>query len=225
MKIGILQTGRSPDELRAEFGDYDGLFRRLLAGRGFEFETWPVLDGVFPPGPEAADGWLITGSRFGVYEDHPWIAPLEDLIRAIHAAGGPLVGICFGHQIVAQALGGRVAKYDGGWAVGAQAYETPGGRDCLLAWHQDQVIEKPAAAEVVGTSDFCRYAALRYDDRALTFQAHPEFTPAFLRALIGARRQVLPPALADTALAGLDGCALSTAPYADLIAGFLKRDA
>jgi len=224
MKIGILQTGRAPDELRAQFGDYDAFFRRLLDGFGFTFETWAVLDGELPEGPGAADGWLITGSRFGVYEDHPWIAPLSDFIRACHAQGVPMVGICFGHQIIAQAMGGRVEKFPGGWSVGAVDYTTAtGGTDCLLAWHQDQVTRPPEGAQCLASTDFCAYAALGYDDWALTFQPHPEFTPDFARALIDARRAILPPDLADQALAGLATAKPETAAYASKIAQFFQR--
>ena len=100
-------------------GDYDALFRDLLAGHGFDFVTFAVLDGEFPASVEDADAWLITGSRHGVYEDHDWIPPLEALIRKIDARRLPLVGVCFGHQIIAQALGGKVEKFKGGWSVGA----------------------------------------------------------------------------------------------------------
>ena len=90
MKLGILQTGHSPEDLYGDFGDYDAMFRDLLDGNGFEFQTWAVVDGIFPDGPEAADGWLITGSKHGAYENHPWIAPLEEFIRAVYA-GRPVL--------------------------------------------------------------------------------------------------------------------------------------
>ena len=94
MKIGILQTGHAPAETVETLGDYPDMFARLLAGHGFDFDAWPVVDGVFPPGPEAADGWLVTGSKYSSYEDHPWIRPLEDLLRAIAASNRPMIGIC-----------------------------------------------------------------------------------------------------------------------------------
>lgn len=187
MKIGILQTGHAPDDLRPQTGDYDAMFETLLAGHGFTFDSYDVEGGVLPPGPEAADGWLITGSRHGAYEDHPWIKSLEQLIRDIHAARRPLVGICFGHQIIAQALGGRVEKFSGGWSVGRTDYEIEGQKASLMAWHQDQVTELPPEARVVGTSDFCANAALSYGDHIWTIQPHPEFRPIFVDGLIRTR--------------------------------------
>ena len=123
MKIGILVTGHPPDELREKFGTYDGMFRTLLGGHGFTFETYHVVDSQFPENAESADGWVITGSRHGAYEDHPWIPPLEDLIRAIHDKGQPLIGVCFGHQIIAQALGGKVEKFKDLYGLDRKAAE------------------------------------------------------------------------------------------------------
>lgn len=209
MKIGILQTGRTPEEMRAKHGDYDGLFKRLLAGRGFEFETYPVLDGVFPANAHAAQGWLITGSKFGVYEDHDWIAPLEDFLRLVYAAGVPIIGICFGHQILAQALGGRVEQFSGGWSAGAVNYQLSGSDEdtfnsTVMAWHRDQIVELPQDAQVIGQSDFCPYAMLAYGDRALTIQPHPEFTADFVADLMTARRDSLPADIANAAAASLE---------------------
>jgi GMP synthase-like glutamine amidotransferase len=109
MKIGILQTGQAPEPLRAA-GDYPDLFVRLLAGHGFDFASWHVEGGEFPASVHDADAWLITGSRHGAYEDHPWIPPLEDFIRKAQAAGVPMAGICFGHQIMARAPGREIRR-------------------------------------------------------------------------------------------------------------------
>ncbi|MFC7703897.1 type 1 glutamine amidotransferase [Plastorhodobacter daqingensis] len=206
MRIGILQTGQSPEPLRAEMGDYPDMFERLLAKEGFDFRRWHVEAMEFPSGPHDADGWLITGSRHGAYEDHPFIEPLMALIREIYAAGVPLVGICFGHQIIARALGGKVEKYPGGWAVGPQTYDFQGTPITLNAWHQDQVTEKPAEATVIASNDFCANAALVYGDRALTVQAHPEFSDPFIRGLMETRgRGVVPDAQIDAAEERLGG--------------------
>ena len=204
MKIGILATGHSPDALINDLGDYDALFKKLLGSYDFEFETYTVVDGIFPDGPEAADGWLITGSKHGAYEPHDWIPSLEDLIRKIHHDKRPLVGICFGHQIIAQALGGRVEKFDGGWSVGLTDYEIDGQTYSLNAWHQDQVVSLPADARVIGQSDFCANAVLSYGDHILTFQPHPEFDASFTKGLIDHRGQgVVPDDLLNSATSRL----------------------
>lgn len=223
MKLGILQTGRAPEALMDQTGDYDGFFRTLLAGHGFDFVTYAVLDGVLPASAEDADVWLITGSRHGVYEDHAWIPPLEALIRDIHARKQPLVGICFGHQIIAKALGGTVAKYDGGWSVGATEYDWGGKPLVLNAWHQDQIVTRPSSAKVAATSPFCENAVLTYGDHIWTVQAHPEFTADFIDALIRTRgRGVVPDALLAAASERLS-TPTDNALIADEIAAFFKK--
>jgi len=223
MQIGILQTGHAPDALIRTAGDYPAMFARLLDGRGLTFRTWAVVGGEFPVGIHDAQGWLITGSRHGAYEDHPWIPPLEAFIRDAYAASVPLVGICFGHQIIAKAMGGRVEKYRGGWAVGPTPYDFDGDTLTLNAWHQDQVVEKPPQARVIASNDFCENAALLYGDRAFTVQAHPEFTGDFIDGLIRARgRGLVPDPLLDDAVARLD-TPLQDRMIADRIAGFFKH--
>ncbi len=206
MKIGILLTGHAPDNMVRDTGDYDDIFARMLAGHGFEFQTYAVVDNQFPDGAQAADGWLITGSRHGVYEDHPWIEPLETLIREIAAQERPLVGICFGHQIIAQALGGTVEKFDGGWAVGRTDYAMGDRTLTLNAWHQDQVVDPPAGARILGGNAFCKYAVLGYGDHIWTIQPHPEFDTAFVDGLIRTRgRGVVPDEVLNAAAATLNG--------------------
>ncbi|MDO5529368.1 MAG: type 1 glutamine amidotransferase [Paracoccus sp. (in: a-proteobacteria)] len=192
MHIGILQCGQAPDALKDIGGDYPDMFRALLDGRGFTFSTYHVEGGEFPEGPDAADGWLITGSRHGAYEDHDWIPPLENFIRTAFDQAVPMVGVCFGHQIIAQALGGKVEKFDGGWAVGPTLYDFGDEEVTLNAWHQDQVVALPEGAEIAGRNDFCEYAALIYDDRAYSVQAHPEFDNAFIEGLIEHRGGSIP---------------------------------
>jgi GMP synthase-like glutamine amidotransferase len=223
MLIGILQTGLAPDSLAPEMGDYPDMFARLLDGQGFTFRTWRVVEGAFPASVTEAEGWLITGSRHGVYEDHPWIPPLEAFIRDAFARRVPVVGICFGHQIVAQAMGGTVARYDGGWAVGATDYDFGGERLTLNAWHRDQVIEVPKGARVVASNAHCANAALLYDDRAFTVQAHPEFRPEFVDGLMQTRgKGLVPDALMAAASARLAD-PLQDKTMAGRIAAFFKE--
>ena len=187
MKIGILQTGHAPETIRETMGDYDAMFHRLLGEDTFEFTTYNVVDMQFPTDVDAADGWLITGSKHGAYEDHAFIPPLEALIRAIHARRAPMIGVCFGHQIIAQTLGGKVEKFAGGWSVGRTEYQLDGRPVALNAWHQDQVVQVPPSAEIVGHSDFCAAAALLYDDTIWTIQPHPEFGAPIIEELATTR--------------------------------------
>jgi GMP synthase (glutamine-hydrolysing) len=187
MKIGILQTGHAPDELRPDTGDYSDIFQSMLAGHGFQFDVYNVVDMEFPAEAGAADGWLITGSRHGAYEDLPWIALLEQLIRDVHARNAPLVGICFGHQIIAQALGGKVEKFAGGWAIGRIEYQMNGAPIALHAWHQDQVTELPPGATVLAGNAFCENAIVSYGDTIWTIQPHPEYEQDFIDGLIRTR--------------------------------------
>lgn len=181
MKIGILQCGHAPDLPRRNHGDFDAMFIRILAPHGVSFTTYDVVDGIFPTSPDAADAWLLTGSKHGAYEDHAFIKPLEPLIRAIHASSKRMIGICFGHQIVAQALGGSVEKFAGGWAIGRTRYDFDVLGDIYLnAWHQDQVTQLPQGAQVIARNDFCVNAGLLYRDSILTLQAHPEISPAVI---------------------------------------------
>jgi GMP synthase (glutamine-hydrolysing) len=195
MKIGILQTGLAPVELAAHTGEYPDMFARFLAGRGFDFQAYNILNHEFPNSHTDADGWLITGSKYGVYEGHDWIEPLEELVRAIYAADFPLVGVCFGHQIIAQALGGKVEKFKDGWSIGHAEYQIDGVIEPvqLNAWHQDQVVELPKDARVIGSSEFCENAMLAYGDKVITVQPHPEFGDEFIDGLLEHRAKGVVP--------------------------------
>ena len=224
MQIGILQTGQAPDMLRETSGDYPDMFAELLAARGLEFRTYHVEAMEFPAGIHDCDGWLITGSRHGAYEDHPFIKPLEAFIREAYTEKVPLVGICFGHQIIAQALGGKVERFDGGWSVGPTDYDFGGDRVTMNAWHRDQVTKLPPGAERVATNEFCENAALVYDDRAFTVQAHPEFTDKFVDGLMKTRGKGLVPDNLMAAAAERLGRPNSSPAIADRIADFFKQN-
>jgi GMP synthase-like glutamine amidotransferase len=208
MKLAILETGRPPGSLAEEFGDYPMMFQKLL-GFGFETESFDVQAGELPGDPGEHHAYLITGSPAGVYEPLPWIEPLQQFIR--DAKDSRMVGVCFGHQVMAEALGGHVEKSDKGWGAGLHRYDIvrnePWMDDAATvsapASHQDQVVIQPPNTEIVARSDFTPYAALAWTDRtAISFQFHPEFSPAFAKALIEKRYDIVPDP--DGAIASLD---------------------
>jgi len=206
MKLGILETGYPPGNLADEFGNYPQMFEQLL-GPGFQVESYDVQNGQLPaPGEHGA--YLITGSPAGVYDPLPWIEPLMQFIRS--ANGAKMIGVCFGHQVMAEALGGHVEKSNKGWGAGLHRYTVvrsepwidSSGTIAIPASHQDQVILQPPNTEVVAASDFTPFAALAWTDRpAISFQFHPEFSPAFAKALIEKRYDVVPNP--ETAIASL----------------------
>jgi len=207
MKVAILETGRPPGTLADQFGTYPDMFARLL-GAGFEIEIFDVQAGALPEANMHA-AYLITGSPAGVYDPLPWIDPLQRFIRS--AGDSKMVGICFGHQVMAEALGGHVEKSDKGWGAGLHRYSIvrsepwidSAGTIAAPASHQDQVVVQPPNTDVVAASDFTPLAALAWRDRpAVSFQFHPEFSPAFAKALIAQRFDIVSDP--DAAIASLD---------------------
>lgn len=225
MKIGILQCGHAMDPIVTRFGDYPEMFETLLSGHDFQIHPFDVVNMAFPGDVADADGWLLSGSRHGVYDDLAFIPLLENFIREVYRAEIPMVGICFGHQIIARALGGRVEKFKDGWAIGPQVYDFDQlGKITLNAWHQDQVIIPPRSATTIARNDFCRHAALRYGDRALTVQAHPEFSNQIIAEFIRLRRGS--PEYPDQVLASAQasvGGPINDRLLADQIAEFFKQ--
>jgi GMP synthase-like glutamine amidotransferase len=208
MKLAILETGVPPGNLAETYGDYPAMFERML-GPGFDVQTYDVQSGKLPSDPGDHHAYLISGSPAGVYDPLLWIAPLMDFIRA--ADGAKMVGVCFGHQVMAEALGGHVEKSEKGWGAGLHTYQVADRQPWMNgeqkvsvpASHQDQVIIQPPATEVTVKSDFTPYAGLAWKNRqAISFQFHPEFSPGYAKALIEARfDRVNNP---DAAIASLD---------------------
>jgi GMP synthase (glutamine-hydrolysing) len=226
MRIGILETGFPPKPLQEAHGLYSDMFARLLDGHGYEFRCWRTPLGEIPESPEEADAWLITGSRYGVYDDLDWIRDSEAFVRKALEAKVPMVGICFGHQLMAQASGGRVVKSDKGWGLGPHDYEdlATGRTMTIVAVHQDQVVTQPENTRLIARSEFCPIAGLEWRDApAISWQPHPEFGPAFARDLIESRRgETYAEDLADRALARLDA-PLDSQEMGDRIARFFDE--
>lgn len=216
MKLTIIQTGEVPVPLRPRFGAYPPMFRRMFDGAGvdFDYETVPVLDGAPFPDPAGLEGIIVTGSAAGVYDSHyDWMEPLRAFIRAAYAARTPMLGVCFGHQIMADALGGEVRKSEKGWGLGRHVYEvrerpaflaTEADALAIACSHQDQVIAPPPEADVFLASDFTPNAGLLYrNGAAISLQPHPEFDDDYTLALAELRRGKAPDEVIETALASV----------------------
>ncbi len=197
MHIAILLAGHTNPAMPKHFLDYHellaNLFKSLPVGRDFQFSTWPVVDGVFPDQINKYDGYLISGSSFGIYDNAPFISKLMHLIRQIYDAKKPLVGICFGHQIIAHALGGNAQKWAAGWGLGVKELTlikppdwigTKNKTFYLIHVHQDQVTRLPDRGQLIATTNHCKYAAYIIEDLVFSIQGHPEFDLSYTNALI-----------------------------------------
>lgn len=207
MTLAILEAGAPPPALEERFGRYPAMFEALL---GLKARSYDVQAGALPADVTRHDAYLITGSSAGVYEDLPWIPKLLTFLRAARGKA-KLVGICFGHQAMAEAFGGRVEKSAKGWGVGLHSYPIVRHEAWMdsaplvaaSASHQDQVVTPPPDAELIASSLFTPYAGFAWrDGTAISFQFHPEMSAEFAKALYESRRDRIPDA--DAAIASLD---------------------
>lgn len=214
MRLGLVQCGHVHPDVARTTGDYPALFTGLLDGHDVELTTYLAVDGELPLSPAEQDGWIISGSANSTYDDEPWIALTQQFLRDVVEAEAPMVAVCFGHQLLAQALGSTVAKSPNGWGVGLHTYQLIGdprswmdpplGAELhLLASHQDQVQALPHGAELLATSPHCPIAAYSIGSTALAIQPHPEFTPLVSKGLLEIRRPIIGDEIVDAAEASL----------------------
>ncbi|EED32124.1 glutamine amidotransferase, class I [gamma proteobacterium NOR5-3] len=233
VKVGILKTDAVREEWVEEFGEYPDMFARLLGSRDadLEFVTYDVRLGEYPDEIDEVDAYLMTGSRHSVYDDLPWIEPLMRFVRELDARGKKLVGICFGHQLIAQALGGRTEKASAGWGVGMHHHrftERPEWFDDgdlefpILVTHQDQVTKNAPDARVLASSDFCPNAVCQIGEHILTMQGHPEFVNDYSRAIMDFRREIVTEPVYQSGIASLAEQP-ATERMAQWILRFLKK--
>ena len=197
LRLAVLLTNNDTSAFAAHFpNDGQKVVQLLQPLRpNWSFEVVPVKDGVLPASPEAFDGYVITGSPASVNDDHlPWVGQLLDFIRAVDAVRQPLVGLCFGHQAVARALGGQVARNAAGWGLGTApthwtttpAWMQPSqATTTLMAAHNEQVTRMPEGAVCLGGSDFCPIGSMQIGQHIWTTQFHPEMPLVFMKALLG----------------------------------------
>lgn len=196
MRIGLLIVGHVDERAKHLAGDYPELFADLLDGSGIDLVRYDLDAGRFPDSVTECAGWICSPSRCSTFDDQPWIRDAETLLREVVAREVPYVGICFGHQLLAQALGAEVRRAADGWQVGVQSYEIVAAppwmqpraeRIALIASHEDQVQSVPPGAELLARSVGCPVAGLIVGERAWTLQAHPEFLPHLADHLLGLR--------------------------------------
>ncbi|MGC3875184.1 glutamine amidotransferase-related protein [Halomonas sp. GXIMD04776] len=203
MRIGLLQCDDVAEELQPRHGNYPEMFERLFTGVDptLEFSVWRCHEGEIPSDVDAVDAWLTTGSKHGVNDGDEWIDELCGFVRDLWKAGKPLVGICFGHQLIAKALNGEVVKSERGWGVGMSFNRLTQRAEWMDPWqegldlvvsHQDQVSRLPDGAVVLAESDFCPFYVMQVGETFLGVQGHPEFAKAYSADLMELRCGTIP---------------------------------
>ncbi len=212
MLLGILQAGRVPPVL-AHHGEYAEMFRALFcqASRDLEVRRYESTRGEHPASPDECDAWVISGSPHGVHDDLDWLAELEAFVRKLLGSERKVLGVCFGHQLIAKVAGGEVERASCGWNIGVITYLNEASPECgpgslrLIASHQDQVTRMPEGAKLWLSATTCPIAGFSLGTHAITVQAHPEFTPDFASALYVVRRRALGEEPCRRALESLNG--------------------
>ena len=215
MKIGILNADAVKPEFAEEFGEYPDMFSELLLAvdPGLDLVTYEVVQGEYPAHLNGVDAYIITGSKLSVYDEVPWVLRLKEFVVELHEVKKTLIGICFGHQMVAEALGGKTSASNAGWCVGvhritptahAASYGLSSGPINLRANHRDQVTRLPPGGKVLASTEACPIASMGLGDHILTFQAHPEFSEGYARALLTMRREIFGEELYRAAIDSLE---------------------
>ncbi|KXU38901.1 amidotransferase [Ventosimonas gracilis] len=200
VRICILETDILRPQLIEQYKSYGTMFQQLFSRQplGATFHCFNVVQGHYPDDSERFDAYLITGSKADSFGQDDWIGKLRTYLLARYQNGDKLLGVCFGHQLMALLLGGKAERASQGWGVGVHQYRVlsqepwmqPASETFnLLVSHQDQVTQLPEGAQLLASSDFCPNAAYRIGGQVLCFQGHPEFTHEYSRDLLNLRRE------------------------------------
>ena len=202
LKIGILLSDHVLDDLQEKHGNQDNFYRRIFqeTNQDVTIEIYDVTQFTYPKSLNECDGYIITGSKLSVYDNVRWITELEEFVTDLFLNKRPLLGVCFGHQLIAKALGGEVKKADIGWVLGVQSYEFKTNYPWLeymnedvqlIHSHQDQVMRLPERATLVASNKHVPNSMYYIEDHVMCMQGHPEFTNAYAYDVLCKRRDVL----------------------------------
>ena len=222
-RICILDNDTLDPAVVDTYVSYGAMTEKMFAAAGvdWQFERFDTTRQQYPASFDGYDAVLLTGSKSDSFSDEPWVVELRARVTALLAQGKPLLGICFGHQLIALCLGAEVGRAPNGWGMGRMDYEwcgpealpTQATSISLLASHQDQVLTLPPGATLLARSDFCPVAAYSVGTQVFCVQPHPEFVPEYSAWILDKRRHLVGEALHARASAelakGHDGLAIA----------------
>jgi len=217
MKIAVLICDDVLDKFQPRFGRYRDMIRQMFAflDGPFEFTDFDCRQGHYPRDIHDHDFYITTGSKASVYDNEPWIEKLIQFVQMLDSHQKKLIGICFGHQIIAMARRGVVEKSPEGWGIGVAVNRVIATPDWMrekkpdlniIASHQDQITALPADALVIAESDFCPFFLVQWSSHFLSIQGHPEWRREYSRTLINERSAIIP---AERVEAGFDSLSIT----------------
>ncbi len=215
MKVALLQCDNVLEKFQPEFGNYPAMVQSMFDGvdEKLEFEIFDCQQGQYPHDIHAYDFYITTGSKAAAYDDLDWVHRLIEFVRELDKQRKKLIGICFGHQIIALARGGLVEKSRKGWGIGIARNEMirqlqwmrqSSGELNMLVSHKDQITKLPGDTQVIAQSDFCPYFVVQWGEHFLSIQGHPEWGNAYSRTLMNDRRAIIPAERIEAGMASLD---------------------
>jgi GMP synthase (glutamine-hydrolysing) len=203
----VVKCGSTAAPVRIAHGDYDRWFLRALAPTGAAVRVIEAHAGApLPAAGGGADAIVVTGSPLSVTDRAPWMRAAGAWLADEAERGIPVLGVCFGHQLLAETYGGAVARSPRGREIGTvRCALTPAGRGDPLfdgvpaeldvqATHEDEVRRLPPGAELLATNGWSRVQAFRIGPRVRAVQFHPEMDAASMSAAVAVRAGTLPDA-------------------------------